>query len=172
MIDTLTVKSKLSESSAPKPTSEEPKLGKRAPKKSQLDSMLLMEDLQKDSKFYGNLFFPPDQSSRNNMNMENPEAMKFSDVLREMKEQPSKYFNFGFNMQDYLSFVAKHYFVRLERNIILHSAENFGKQTVPGASSAASSVSSANHYSDNFTQNYQRAGSVASFQSMPAPAKP
>lgn len=177
MIDTLSVKSKLAENSAAKNNTEEPKLGKRATKKSQLDSMLLMEDLLSDSKFYGNLYPADPNQGRYS---ENPEAIKFTEVLREMKEQPSKYFNFGFNMQDYLSFVAKHYFVRLERNIIMHSAENFGKSGVAGASgnaeysraSSALSNSSLNQYSENFTQNYQKAASTLSYQSTPpAPSK-
>ena len=40
------------------------------------------------------------------------------DRLKDMRKHPEKYFNFGFNIYDYCAYLGKHFFMRLERDIM------------------------------------------------------
>ena len=85
----------------------------------------LMEDFLRESRNY-NVFYPynfrdnyPNEESRRRI------ISEFRNRMNDMKVNPKSYFNFGFTLQDYLQYISKHYFVRLERDMIKHSGETY-----------------------------------------------
>lgn len=81
-----------------------------------------MEDYLKQAKLYG-CFYSLDR--RDHLMDEDRAALikEFRQRLRTMRLQPQKYFNFGFSVNDYMAFINKHYFMRLERDMVKRSGE-------------------------------------------------
>lgn len=51
-------------------------------------------------------------------NKTNEETIPPPLLIKKFEENPSQYFNFGFNMSDYKAFLIKHIYMRIERNAV------------------------------------------------------
>ena len=83
------------------------------------ESPNMMEDLIQDPHIYKSLFYTP--YSRPFLNPTEAETTR--NIVKEMKESPWKFFNFRMNYYEYISYVRKMYFMRLEREIIRKAIE-------------------------------------------------
>ena len=88
----------------------------------------MMEDYQRDGKIISS-FYPLDRKDSIVDEETKLRIQEFRKNMRKMKTNPRQYFNFGFTVNDYIQYTCKHYFMRLERDMIRRSGETYsGKQ--------------------------------------------
>ena len=83
-----------------------------------------MEDFLLEAKDY-NIFYQWDRRENFSDEETKKKIRDFRNRMADMKANPKSYFNFGFTMQDYLHYICKHYFTRLERDMIRRSGETY-----------------------------------------------
>lgn len=100
------------------PSSSKPK-NKKAFRLGSESGSNMMEDYLREGKIYS-VFYPKDMYPvARDDEMRNELRKKY----KEMKANPHHYFNFGFNMNDYIQYICKHYFMRLERDMVRKTGE-------------------------------------------------
>ena len=81
-----------------------------------------MEGFLKEGKLYS-IYNSKDYGNQRGDERNDVIRKDFRDRFRKMKSHPQHYFNFAFTMNDYIQYVCKHYFMRLERDMIRKSGE-------------------------------------------------
>lgn len=84
----------------------------------------LMEDFLRESRNY-NLLYQYDRRENFADEETKKRIREFRSRMADMRANPKSYFNFGFSLEDYIRYICKHYFIRLERDMIRKSGETY-----------------------------------------------